>query len=144
MSERDWPWHDERLDEMATASQIDRANEAVAANLNEDGAPKWGTAQSFACALTAIMLSDARMSMTSKGRLYAALDAFVRHHREGGRPYTKDLLVRAEAALRGTAIAAGSRRAKTPKAVECEASQSGGEAASPNPQGNPGPPGVRG
>jgi hypothetical protein len=29
------------------------------------------------------------------------------------------------------AIAAGSRRAKTPKAVECEASQSGGEAASP-------------
>jgi len=31
------------------------------------------------------------------------------------------------------AIAAGSRRAKTPKAVECEASQSGGEAASPKP-----------
>jgi 5-methylcytosine-specific restriction endonuclease McrA len=29
------------------------------------------------------------------------------------------------------AIAAGSRRAKTPKAVECEASQSGGAAASP-------------
>jgi hypothetical protein len=33
--------------------------------------------------------------------------------------------------LRYYAIAAGSRRAKTPKAVECEASQSGGEAVSP-------------
>jgi hypothetical protein len=29
------------------------------------------------------------------------------------------------------AIATGSRRAKTPQAVECEASQSGGEAVSP-------------
>jgi hypothetical protein len=29
------------------------------------------------------------------------------------------------------ALAAGSRRAKTPKAVECEASQSGGEAVTP-------------
>lgn len=35
------------------------------------------------------------------------------------------------------AIAAGSRRAKTPQAVECEASQSGGKAASPNPVRNP-------
>jgi hypothetical protein len=32
------------------------------------------------------------------------------------------------------AIAAGSRRAKTPQAVECEASQSGGEAVSPRPE----------
>jgi hypothetical protein len=31
------------------------------------------------------------------------------------------------------ALAAGYRRAKTPQAVECEASQSGGEAATPNP-----------
>jgi hypothetical protein len=41
------------------------------------------------------------------------------------------------------AIATGSRRAKTPKAVECEANQSGGAAASPNPNPDPGPPGVR-
>lgn len=37
------------------------------------------------------------------------------------------------------ALAAGSRRAKTPQAVECEASQSGAESATPNPS-NPIPP----
>jgi hypothetical protein len=38
------------------------------------------------------------------------------------------------------AIAAATRRAKTPKAVECEASQSGGKAASPNPSQDTSPP----
>ena len=38
-------------------------------------------------------------------------------------------------AIRMHAIATGSRRAKTPKAVECEASQSGGKAASPKGDG---------
>jgi hypothetical protein len=39
-----------------------------------------------------------------------------------------------ETVLQYYAIAAGSRRAKTPQAVECEASQSGGEAVSPRPE----------
>ena len=42
-------------------------------------------------------------------------------------------------AMQRDALAAGSRRAKTPQAVECEASQSGAESATPNPS-NPIPP----
>jgi hypothetical protein len=38
-----------------TVDEIQRANEAVMLNLNDDSTPKWGTAQGYACALTAIM-----------------------------------------------------------------------------------------
>lgn len=39
-----------------------------------------------------------------------------------------------ELGLYDDALAAGSRRAKTPKAVECEASQSGGDSRNAQPQ----------
>lgn len=42
----------------ATPAQIERANAAVESNLI-DGSPKYGSAQGYACALTAIMQTDA-------------------------------------------------------------------------------------
>lgn len=48
----------ERL-EAATPEQIERANDAVLANLDEMGVPKYGSAFGYACALTAIMQADA-------------------------------------------------------------------------------------
>jgi len=48
----------------ATPSQIKRANAAVEANLNDDGSPKFDSAQGYACALTAIIQSDSRPQPT--------------------------------------------------------------------------------
>jgi hypothetical protein len=42
----------------ATDTQIERANEAVCANLRPDGLPVFGSAQGYACALTAIIECD--------------------------------------------------------------------------------------
>jgi hypothetical protein len=44
----------------ATVDQVERANAAVAVNLNADGSPVYDSAQGYACALTAIIQSDAR------------------------------------------------------------------------------------
>lgn len=43
----------------ATADQVSRANQAVLENLNADGSPKYDSAQGYACALSAIIASDA-------------------------------------------------------------------------------------
>lgn len=50
------------------------------------------------------------------------------------------ILIQGMAAARwfANALAAGSRRAKTPQAVECEASQSGPQGQRPNPEGGQG------
>jgi hypothetical protein len=53
--------------EAATPDQIERANLAVQANLDEDGKPKWESAQGYACALAAIIACDvAAMSSVSQ------------------------------------------------------------------------------
>lgn len=55
----------ERVDcDNATDGQIERANAAVQANLNDDGSPRWDSAQGYACALTAIMQTDAALAQT--------------------------------------------------------------------------------
>ncbi len=45
----------------ATFDQIDRANDAVTANLDDIGVPKYDSAFGYACALTAIMQCDVRL-----------------------------------------------------------------------------------
>jgi hypothetical protein len=57
----------------ATRDQIIRANAAVEANLNEDGSPKYDSAQGYACALTAIMQSDAARPAVDVGELGKAV-----------------------------------------------------------------------
>jgi hypothetical protein len=48
-----------------------------------------------------------------------------------------DAIRKMNAAIEAKALAAGSRRAKTPKAVECEASQSGPKGNAQNPLSRP-------
>jgi len=48
----------------ATIEQIEQANDAVAANLNEWGVPKYDSAFGYACALAAVIQSDARRLST--------------------------------------------------------------------------------
>lgn len=52
---------DEVLLNAATPEQINRANDAVFANLDEMGVPKYDSAFGYACALTAIIQSDAAL-----------------------------------------------------------------------------------
>lgn len=51
----------------ASPDQIERANAAVCANLNEDGCPKWDASFGYACALTAIMQTDALTTKSEVG-----------------------------------------------------------------------------
>jgi hypothetical protein len=65
----------------ATDEQIERANAAVEANLNDDGSPKWDSAQGYACALTAIMQSDTRplTGGVTEEMVEAGWEAFNQH-----------------------------------------------------------------
>ena len=46
--------------ELTQPEMVELANRAVTKNLNEDGSPKYGTAQGYACALTALGLFQQR------------------------------------------------------------------------------------
>lgn len=83
----------------ATPEQIERANIAVEANLI-DGQPKFDSAQGYACALTAIMQSDARAQRAGDyaelvKRVQDRIAAAETHPPGGSRERVSELTIRA-------------------------------------------------
>lgn len=54
--------------DLPTPDQIERTNAAVAANLGEDGTPKYQSAFGYSCALAAVIADDERMADLQRER----------------------------------------------------------------------------